>query len=203
MVKGLFFDNSWLYIADYEAGLRVINVTDPANPYEVGYYDTPDFAEDVYVLGSYAHVADYGAGLIILKFYGGNQPPAAFIDSIYPNLAEEEKKVTFVGHGEDTDGSIVSYYWSSSSAGSLSTDSSFTTSTLSVGTDTIYFKVQDNDGAWSEEVSEFLFVVGVKHEELSSLPDKFSLAQNYPNPFNATTVICYQLSVDGGHPGGL
>lgn len=40
----------------------------------------------------------------------------------------------------------------------LSTQASFSTSTLSIGTHTIYFKVQDDDGAWSEEVSATLEV---------------------------------------------
>lgn len=31
--------------------------------------------------------------------------------------------------------------------------------------------------------------------QLSSLPNKFSLAQNYPNPFNATTTIEFSMSV--------
>jgi len=126
-----------------------------------------------------------------------NHPPTAFIDEISPNPAEEGDTVTFSGHGTDADGSIVSYYWSSSSAGSLSTDSSFSTCSLSVGTDAIYFRVQDDDGAWSEEVLEILVIqVGVEDEEWLSLPDKFSLAQNYPNPFNPITEIAYALPKD-------
>ncbi len=42
-----------------------------------------------------------------------NQPPTAVIDSIYPNPADEGEEVTFVGHGEDTDGSVVGYNWRS------------------------------------------------------------------------------------------
>ncbi len=36
-------------------------------PTEVGYYDTPDYANDVYVCGSYAYVADDDDGLRIIK----------------------------------------------------------------------------------------------------------------------------------------
>jgi len=87
---------------------------------------------------------------------GGDQLPVAFIDGIYPNPAEEGEKVFFAGHGEDPDGSIVGHYWRSSIDGILSTQASFSTSDLSIGTHTIYLKVQDDDGTWSEEISEVL-----------------------------------------------
>ena len=87
-----------------------------------------------------------------------NIPPIAHIDSITPNPATEGKTVTFTGHGTDTDGTIVAYNWRSSKDGQLSTLASFSTSSLSVGTHTIYFKVQDNNGAWSSEVSDTLVI---------------------------------------------
>ena len=87
-----------------------------------------------------------------------NIPPTAYIDSISPNPATEGQTVSFVGHGADTDGTIVAYNWRSSIDGQLSTSASFTTSTLSVGTHTVYFKVQDNNGTWSSEVSETLVI---------------------------------------------
>ena len=45
-------------VADEFAGLRVINVANPANPVEVGFYDTPGYAEGVAIAGSTAYVAD-------------------------------------------------------------------------------------------------------------------------------------------------
>jgi hypothetical protein len=85
-----------------------------------------------------------------------NEPPSAFIDDISPNPAEEGENVSFTGHGGDPDGYIDGYNWSSSIDGFLSDQASFNTSALSVGIHVIYFKVHDNDGAWSEEVSEIL-----------------------------------------------
>ena len=90
-----------------------------------------------------------------------NQPPTAIIDSVTPNPAEQGKDiVSFTGHGTDSDGSVVAYNWRSSIDGQLSTSSSFTkpASELSVGTHTIYFKVQDDDGAWSTEDIEELVI---------------------------------------------
>ena len=87
-----------------------------------------------------------------------NNSPTAFIDSISPNPAEEGETVSFVGHGEDSDGTIIGYSWRSSRDGSLSTESSFSSSSLSVGTHTIFFKVEDDDGDWSDEASKSLIV---------------------------------------------
>ena len=87
-----------------------------------------------------------------------NIPPTASIDSISPNPAEKGHSVSFNGHGSDSDGFVVEYCWRSNQDGQLSTQPSFSTSSLSGGTHTIYFKVKDNDGAWSDEVTATVWV---------------------------------------------
>lgn len=87
-----------------------------------------------------------------------NQPPQAFIDSITPNPAQQGQAVSFTGHGTDSDGSVVAYNWRSSLDNQLSTQANFTKSDLSVGTHTIYFKVQDTSEMWSTEVSQTLVI---------------------------------------------
>jgi hypothetical protein len=88
-----------------------------------------------------------------------NQPPTAYIDSISPANATLGEMVTFNGNGVDSDGSIAAYNWRSSLDGDLSTSASFTTQSLSQGTHTIWFKVQDDKGDWSKEVSENVIIV--------------------------------------------
>ena len=61
--------------------------------------------------------------------------------------------MTFTGHGTDTDGTIAAYEWTSSIAGALSTQASFSTSSLAVGTHTISFRVRDDDSTWSSPVT--------------------------------------------------
>jgi len=80
-----------------------------------------------------------------------NQIPIAYVPSIAPAIAFVGDSVTLSGDGTDTDGVIAGYHWRSNLDGYLSTQQSFTTKTLSVGTHTIYFKVLDNAGAWSSE----------------------------------------------------
>ena len=89
---------------------------------------------------------------------GGNEPPIAYIDSISPSDAAAGETVAFVGHGTDTDGTVVGYKWRSSIDGDLGTLATFDSSSLSEGEHTIYLTVQDNNGAWSEEVESYIFI---------------------------------------------
>ena len=56
------------YVADRDSGLRIIDVSNPAFPVEIGAFDTPDEAYDVEVVGDLAYVADRYSGLRIIDF---------------------------------------------------------------------------------------------------------------------------------------
>ena len=58
---------NYAYVADEDDGLRVISVSDPAHPVEVGYYGTPGWALGVAVAGNYAYVADENSGLRVVS----------------------------------------------------------------------------------------------------------------------------------------
>jgi hypothetical protein len=101
-----------------------------------------------------------------------NIPPVAFIDSILPNPTLDDEIVSFIGHGVD-DGTIERYVWISSIDGEIhnsTVSASFTNSSLSPGNHTIYFKVQDNYGIWSDEVYTTLEIL--KYSDNDSIPDK-------------------------------
>ena len=87
-----------------------------------------------------------------------NAPPFDTIDSIEPSQAEAGTTVFFDGTGSDSDGTVVAYLWASSIDGELSTEEDFNSNDLSFGNHTITFRVQDNDGDWSDADSESLFV---------------------------------------------
>jgi len=63
---------SYAYVADGSAGLRVVDISTPVNPAEVGFYDTPGGANGVAVAGGYAYVVgdsghpDYIGGLRVV-----------------------------------------------------------------------------------------------------------------------------------------
>jgi len=64
--NGVAVVGSYAYIAD-DTALRVINVSDPTNPVEVGHYDGLTNALDVAVSGSYAYVVDGTNGLWVFN----------------------------------------------------------------------------------------------------------------------------------------
>ncbi|UCC93397.1 MAG: PKD domain-containing protein [Thermoplasmata archaeon] len=87
-----------------------------------------------------------------------NDPPVANIVSIQPNPALVGEEVTLTGEGTDEDGTVVAYSWESTFDLIIGDTAVLKTSTLSIGTHTIIFKVQDDDGAWSEAVSRDLTI---------------------------------------------
>ncbi len=98
------------------------------------------------------------ADAVRFTLQSSNTPPTAAIDSITPSPANPGESVTFTGHGTDTEGTITAYEWTSSIDGAIGTAASFSTSTLSSGTHTISFRVQDNGGLWSSAVTQGLTV---------------------------------------------
>ena len=87
-----------------------------------------------------------------------NEPPVAYIDSIAPNPTTKVEPVYFEGRGTDDNDTIAAYEWRSSRDGLLRNDQSFSTNALSFGNHTIAFRVQDDEGAWSEWVNQSLRV---------------------------------------------
>jgi hypothetical protein len=90
-----------------------------------------------------------------------NIAPIAIIDSIQPSPAKEGEKVRFQGRGQDQDGTISSYVWTSSMDGVFSYDYDFSKSDLSIGKHRIGLKVKDDSNVWSEEVFEDLEILAV------------------------------------------
>ncbi|HUT03994.1 MAG TPA: right-handed parallel beta-helix repeat-containing protein [bacterium] len=87
--------------------------------------------------------------------------PVAYIDSISPNPAIYGRDtIEFRGHGTDKDGGIEAYQWSSNLDGVLSSEKSFQkpAAGLSLGTQTISLRVQDDDSQWSEPATERLVI---------------------------------------------
>ncbi len=108
---------------------------------------------------------------------GGNQPPVAVFLSISNTTALQNATVTFSGEGTDIDGYIDGYQWRSSLDGLLSNQQSFSTSTLSIGIHTIYFKVMDNEGAWSSEKTATITINSAVNQAPTAFIDEIT-----PNP---------------------
>jgi uncharacterized repeat protein (TIGR01451 family) len=118
-------------------------------------------------------IASAGCGLFKS---GGNELPVAYIDSISPSSATVGETVFFAGHGTDLDGTVVAYHWRSSIDGDIGSTASLDYSSLSEGNHTIYLKVQDDSGDWSEEVESDVTVSDAT-VELAEEPDDFESSQ--------------------------
>ena len=119
----------------------------------------------------------------------GNSAPTAYSPTISPNPAQSGETVSFSGSGRDTDGSITAFRWESNIDGALSNQQSFSTNSLSIGTHTISFKVQDNNGAWSSEKTKELVIT----QQTNQLPIA-TILTIFPNPALFSTEITFQAT---------
>ena len=66
----VYVTGGYAYLADASEGFRIIDVSDPTNPTEVGFYDVfihTNYTVDVYVVGQYAYLAnDLGGPFTII-----------------------------------------------------------------------------------------------------------------------------------------
>jgi len=84
---------TYALVADGSRGLRVLNVTNPRAPREVSSYETPQFVQDVVILGNYAFVAAREGGLLLLdltdprapKQVGGYNTPGKALSLVLKN----------------------------------------------------------------------------------------------------------------------
>ncbi len=145
--RDVALSGDYAYVADDWNGLVVVDVSDPTDPTYAGGYDILRYAWGVALSGDYAYVTDYGDGLLVEEI---NFRPIATIDNISPSIAIEGESISFSGSGLDTDGTVQLYQWESDLDGFLSSSTSFSIASLSLGDHIISFRVQDNEGAWSD-----------------------------------------------------
>ena len=82
-----------------------------------------------------------------------NQAPIVSILDITPLISLPGTLVTMNASAIDYDGSVVSYKWTSSRDGNISTEKNFSISNLSQGLHIVSFRAMDNEGKWSALVS--------------------------------------------------
>ncbi|NOZ79187.1 MAG: hypothetical protein GXP48_08440, partial [Acidobacteria bacterium] len=78
---------TYAYVADASFGLRIIDITDPISPTEVGAYDTPGFPRDVVISGTYAYLVAQFAGLRVIDVSDPHSPTEV---GSYPSLGSVE-----------------------------------------------------------------------------------------------------------------
>ena len=108
-------DSLFAYLADDSAGLRIIDISEPTNPFETGYYamETVSFplnnrAVGVAVGNGNIFVSHYAAGLKVYKYYGPdagistddhdkdiNRPLTFLLKDAYPNPVRSKATISY------------------------------------------------------------------------------------------------------------
>jgi len=179
-------------MADDVSGLRVVDVSDPASPTEVGFCVTPSSAFGIAVAGNYAFVAAGVAGLRIIDVTNPTAPvEVGFYDT--PDYAEgvalSGADYAFVADGyaglhvinvtNSAAPQRVGYYNTPGYA-------------QGVGAAGSYAYVAD---AYNLGVYDWSAAVGVEPGSRSQPPVSFALLPAHPNPFNFSTVLSFELPI--------
>jgi len=66
--------NNYAYVADYDDGLLIIDVSNPANPFLTGSWNSDNYSMGVAISGYYAFVADQSRGLRVIRVSNPSTP---------------------------------------------------------------------------------------------------------------------------------
>jgi len=75
--RSVAVSGNYAYCAADQNGLIIVDITDPANPFVKGRYNTPGHSRSVKVTGNYAYVADKYGGLRIVNISNPSAPTLA------------------------------------------------------------------------------------------------------------------------------
>lgn len=74
VIRDIAVDGDVAYVAAGSDGLRIVDVSNPATPIEVGFYDIPQIAQGVALAGNMAYVAAGSAGLWVIDVSDPTNP---------------------------------------------------------------------------------------------------------------------------------
>lgn len=186
-----------VFVAHYLEGVRVLDISNPADPVEVGYYDTylppgTGFSGDwgVYPFfpsGNFV-VSDIQSGLYVLRFDSlGAGGIAGVVSSAHNGEPLPGAQMIFVEAGKRI---------SSGANGAFSLRTNEGSHTIIVSragyfTDTLTVTLPSGASV-VQNITLQSTTVGIADD--LSLPLTFRLEQNYPNPFNPETNIGFQIA---------
>jgi hypothetical protein len=95
-------DGNYLYVADGEAGLEILDVSDPENPFVAAYYDTESECIAVYVEGGSAYIADGNGGLLVIDVGIPTNPQEdwSLPTEGFANDVDVQNQYAYVGTGD-------------------------------------------------------------------------------------------------------
>ena len=97
---------NYAYVTDMSGGLRVIYISDPSNPYEVGFCDIPGYyARGVYVSCGYAYVVGYVEDIYVKTGEVVELPVRVQVDAY--NLKDRSTEIGFTLQADGFDELVV------------------------------------------------------------------------------------------------
>jgi choice-of-anchor B domain-containing protein len=198
IVHNVFVKGNLAYVAWYTAGLRVVDISNPQSPVEVGYYDTYPANDNAGYAGNWGAdpffpsgkvvLSDMQTGLHVVRYAGDKRGIVKGL--VYDHRAHtglEGVRLEFpdlsITRWTDAGGNYIfgyapgTYRVRLERSGFGVFDTSITV--IEAQTTTVDF------------APSVLTSVG---EPAAEFPAEFQLDQNYPNPFNPTTRIPYSVA---------
>lgn len=185
-VEDIALSGNYLYIANRDSGLVILDVSDPTEPVRTGRCDVFNEAQGVAIVDNYAIITDRLYGLVIIDISDPFNPEIVAdyemddhvyditIDGNYAYVQAGGERVIF----DITDILDPVYVDTYKTPGGCS--DVFIVDDLFYVSDGTSLRILGNN------------LTGLT-DGIISTPSIFSLSQNHPNPFNASTLISYSL----------
>ena len=178
----------YVYVADGNSGLRVINVSDPTSPSEIGYYSAPGCANGIAISGSYADLAAEDLGLRIIDISTPSSPKevgfcatpdrayGVAVSGSYAYVADWSAGLRVIAVSTPSSPEEVGYYTTPGDADGVTVSGSHVVyvTDASAGLQ-IYLNLLAVEESNKERVKTYLHC--------------------FPNPFNKSVEVRYQLHV--------
>jgi hypothetical protein len=198
-IHNAFVQGNYLFIAYYTDGLRILDISDPSIPIEVGFYQTYQGSTSVMFAGAWGVypyypsgklvVSDMNTGLYALTFdrKKGGRITGSVRDAVtLQNISGATVTVQQMGRTYTTNGSGRFLYGSAEGKHIVTFAKS--------GYITRHDTVTTRPGMLDSIIVTLTPSAASGIERIAEIPAHFSLAQNYPNPFNPATTIEFTLS---------
>lgn len=103
IIEHIVVAGQYAYVADSDGGLRIIDISNPTNPFEIGFFDTPYDAVDLDVSGNYVYLAEENYGIYVLDVSDPANPlEVSFYDMHLSSVFEVKVSgsYAYIAHGD-------------------------------------------------------------------------------------------------------